>query len=69
MAVIQVILRRKSPTTTNRYLRTLGIDKAREALENGLKTDCRAIQLRKRKRSRIYDFKTVLCPKATRGGS
>ncbi len=49
MAVIQVILRRKSPTTTNRYLRTLGIDKAREALENGLETDCRAIQLPEKK--------------------
>ena len=36
-AVIQAILRHKSPTTTNRYLKTLGLEKAREALEIGMK--------------------------------
>lgn len=35
-AVIQMLLRHKSPTTTNRYLKTLGLAQTREALQNGL---------------------------------
>jgi integrase len=33
---IQGILRHKSPTTTERYLRTLGLESARDAMENNL---------------------------------
>ncbi|MCM2284590.1 MAG: site-specific integrase [Desulfobacula sp.] len=33
LSVIQDILRHKSPTTTNRYLKSLGVENAREALE------------------------------------
>lgn len=33
MSVIQTILRHKSPTTTNRYLKNLGLENVREALE------------------------------------
>jgi len=36
VSVIQSILRHKSPTTTNRYLRKLGLEATREALEKGL---------------------------------
>lgn len=36
VSVIQSILRHKSPTTTNRYLRKLGLKETREALEKGL---------------------------------
>ena len=36
VSVIQAILRHKSPTTTNRYLRKLGLESTREALEKGL---------------------------------
>lgn len=48
LAVIQAILRHKSPTTTNRYLKTLGIEKAREALEIGFKKECQIIDLPKK---------------------
>ncbi len=34
LSVIQAILRHKSPTTTNRYLKSLGIEHVRDALEN-----------------------------------
>lgn len=36
VSVIQSILRHKSPTTTNRYLKSLGLEATREALEEGL---------------------------------
>ncbi len=36
VSVIQSILRHKSPTTTNRYLKRLGLEATREALEKGL---------------------------------
>ena len=36
VSVIQSILRHKSPTTTNRYLRKLGLKETRDALEKGL---------------------------------
>jgi len=36
VSVIQSILRHKSPTTTNRYLRSLGLEATRDALEKGL---------------------------------
>jgi hypothetical protein len=34
---IQGILRHKNPTTTERYLRTLGLESARDAMENNLR--------------------------------
>jgi len=34
VAIIQAILRHKSPNTTEKYLKSLGIEKVREALEN-----------------------------------
>ncbi len=37
---IQAILRHKSPTTTNRYLKTIGLEHTRKALEYGLKKEC-----------------------------
>ncbi len=37
VSVIQAVLRHKSPNTTTRYLRTLGLDETREALEKALK--------------------------------
>lgn len=36
VSLIQSILRHKSPTTTNRYLKSLGLEAARDALEKGL---------------------------------
>ncbi|MDJ0669243.1 MAG: hypothetical protein QNJ61_18320 [Desulfobacterales bacterium] len=36
VAVIQAVLRHRNPNTTARYLRTLGLDETREALENAL---------------------------------
>ena len=41
VAVIQVILRHKSPTTTNRYLKSLDLEDTRAALEEGLKKNRR----------------------------
>ena len=37
VSVIQAFLRHKSPTTTNRYLQSLGLEMTRAALEEGLK--------------------------------
>lgn len=36
VSVIQSILRHKTPTTTNRYLKSLGLEATRDALEKGL---------------------------------
>jgi len=48
LAVIQAILRHQSPTTTNRYLRTLGVEKARDALEIGLQRESKIIEFPKK---------------------
>ena len=37
VSVIQAVLRHKNPNTTTRYLKTLGLDDTREALEKALK--------------------------------
>ena len=37
---IQAVLRHKSPTTTARYLRSLGVNDMRVALNEGLKREC-----------------------------
>ena len=36
LAIIQDVLRHRSPTTTNRYLKKMGMKKTQNALENGL---------------------------------
>lgn len=51
LSVIQSILRHKSPTTTNRYLRSLGLEKTREALEKGLQGPAKIIDFPKKKAS------------------
>jgi len=48
VAVIQAILRHKSPTTTNRYLKSLGQEHTRLALEEGLKGPAKVIQYPKK---------------------
>ena len=42
-----VILRHKSPNTTARYLKTLGLEMVREALEQGLKGPASVIPFQK----------------------
>jgi integrase len=48
---IQAILRHKSPTTTARYLRTLGVDEVREVLSEGLKRDAQIIPFEQKKKA------------------
>ncbi|WP_419656537.1 putative integrase family protein [Desulfosarcina variabilis str. Montpellier] len=46
MRIIQTILRHKSPSTTERYLRSIGLDPAvREALEEGISRPAKVINL------------------------
>ncbi|MFP4350248.1 MAG: tyrosine-type recombinase/integrase [Desulfococcaceae bacterium] len=49
VAIIQSILRHKSPNTTERYLKTLGLEKVREALDTLQKERGQVIQLEKKK--------------------
>ena len=44
---IQAILRHKSPTTTEKYLQSLGLKHVRKALEEGLSSPTQIIPLRK----------------------
>jgi len=48
VSVIQAILRHKNPTTTNRYLKSLGLEHTRKALEEGLKKPATVIQYPKK---------------------
>ena len=48
VSVIQAILRHKNPTTTNRYLKSLGLEHTRLALEEGLKKPAKVIQYPKK---------------------
>jgi integrase len=50
VAVIQSILRHKSPGTTERYLRSIGIERVREALEDLSREKAPVIELRPKKR-------------------
>ena len=52
VAVIQSILRHKSPGTTERYLRSIGIERVREALEDLSREKAPVIELRPKKRHR-----------------
>lgn len=47
VSIIQAILRHKSPNTTTRYLRTLGVEDTRSALEDGLKMPAQVIEFPK----------------------
>jgi len=47
LSEIQAILRHKNPTTTERYLRNLGLKHVRKALEEGLSSPTQIIPLRK----------------------
>jgi len=46
---IQAVLRHKNPNTTSRYLRSLGLEQVRDALEEGLKKPAKVIEFEKRK--------------------
>ena len=45
LAHIQAVLRHKNPNTTSRYLRSLGLEQVRDALEQGLKIPAQVIPL------------------------
>jgi integrase len=51
VSVIQAILRHKSPSTTNVYLKSLGLEATRVALEEGLKKPAKIIPFKKKKAS------------------
>jgi integrase len=46
-SIIQAILRHKNPNPTTRYLRTLGLEDTRSALEEGLKMPAKVIEFPK----------------------
>jgi integrase len=52
VAVIQSILRHKSPGTTERYLKSVGIERVREALEDLSREKAEVIELKPEKRRR-----------------
>ncbi len=60
MAVIQAILRHKSPSTTERYLRSLGLEHTREALEGVFKG---------RGPAKVIPFTKTEAPKAGTSGA
>ena len=47
VSVIQAILRHKNPNTTARYMRSLGLEETREALEEGLKGPAKVLSFKK----------------------
>jgi len=47
VSVIQAILRHKNPNTTAKYLRSLGLEETREALEEGLKGPAKVLEFKK----------------------
>lgn len=60
VAVIQAILRHKSPSTTERYLRSLGLEHTREALEG---------VFRGKARGKVIPFTKTEAPKAATSGA
>ena len=50
VAVIQAILRHKSANTTDRYLRSIGLEKVREALEDLKPKDANVLKFRSKRR-------------------
>lgn len=47
LAIIQAILRQANPNTTARYIRSLGLEETRGALEEGLKGPAQVIEFNK----------------------
>jgi len=47
VSIIQALLRHRNPNTTTRYLRTLGVEDTRSALEDGLKMPAQVIEFSK----------------------
>jgi integrase len=52
VAHIQGVLRHQNPNTTSRYLKSLGLEQVREALEEGLKGPAKGISLHQEKAPR-----------------
>jgi integrase len=52
LAVIQAVLRHKSPGKTERYLKSIGIERVREALEDLSREKAEVIELKPEKRPR-----------------
>ena len=52
VAAIQLILRHKSPGTTERYLRSIGLERVRDALEDLSRGKGKVIELEPKKRRR-----------------
>ena len=52
VAVIQAILRHRSPGTTERYLKSIGIERVRDALEDLSREKAKVIELKPKKRGR-----------------
>ena len=50
---IQLVLRHKSPTTTERYLKTLGLEMVRSALEEGLARKKKVISIEEKRKQTI----------------
>ena len=48
LAHIQAVLRHQNPNTTSRYLRSLGLEQVREALEEGLKNPAKVIPFKQK---------------------
>jgi len=57
IAVIQSILRHKNPNTTARYLKSLGLEHTRKALEEGLRGKAEIIPFKSKKTSENYNFR------------
>jgi integrase len=51
VSLIQRVLRHKNPTTTNRYLQSLGIEAVRKGLEEGLRGPAKVIDISARKKA------------------
>jgi len=57
LGYIQEVLRHKNPNTTARYLQTLGLERVRKALEDGLKRPGKVIKLNDRLQTKDYIVK------------
>lgn len=69
LAHIQAVLRHKNPKTTERYLRKLGLEQVREALNEGLKrpSKTKVVRLRKGKEETKRPEKAKVIPFRSRG--
>jgi hypothetical protein len=71
LAHIQAVLRHKNPKTTERYLRKLGLEQVREALNDGLKRPpgTKVVLLRKGKETKERLEKAKVIPFRKRGSA